>query len=179
MVKRNSEKLLLTAALAKRNETLSTKHTTEQQRTTHQWRCSCWNFIVFPTYISWSLSYISILGLGFGSTCYRLTLLQLEHVSRHFIHYLGIIYEISLCVFLSGVRDFTVVMQGLLTYLCTLLGHNISNHLLIIASHHLRFTHIIWAFLGRISGSNTVRTFVSYYVSLYISTLILGCRAPV
>ena len=84
-----------------------------------------------------------------------------------FHYYLGIIYGISLCVFLSGVRDFTVVMQGLLTYLCTLLGHNISNYLLIIASHYLRFTHIIWDFLGRISGSNTVRTFVSYYVSLY------------
>ena len=131
------------------------------------WHSFCWNFIVFPIYISWSLSYISILSLGFGSTCYRLTLLQLEHVSWHFINYLGIIYGISLCVFLSGVRDFTVVMQGLLTYLCTLLGHNIFNYLLIIVSHHLRFTHIIWDFLGRISGSNTVRTFVSYYVSLY------------
>ena len=126
----------------------------------------CWNFIVFPIYISWSLSYINILSLGVGSTCYRLTLLQLEHVLRHFINYLGIIYGISMCVFLSGVWDFTVVMQGLLTYLCTFLGHNISNYLLIIASHHLRFTHIIWDFLGRISGSNTVRTFVFYYVSL-------------
>ena len=128
---------------------------------------SCWNFIVFLIYISWSLSYIPILSLSFGFTCYRLTLLQLEHVSRHLITYLGIIYGILLCVFLSGVRDFTVVMQGLLTYICTFLGHNISNYLLIIASHHLRFTHIIWDFLGRISGSNTVRTFVSYYVSLY------------
>ena len=83
-------------------------------------------------------------------------------------HYLfGIIYGILLCVFLSGVRDFTVVMQGLLTYLCTILGHNTSNHFLIIVSHHLRFMHIILDFLGRNSGSNTVRTFVSYYVSLY------------
>ena len=59
------------------------------------------------------------------------------------------------------------VTQALLTYLCTFLCHNISNYLLIITSHHLRFTHIIWDFLGRISGSNTVRTFVSYYDSLY------------
>ena len=63
--------------------------------------------------------------------------------------------------FLSGVQDFTVVMQGLLTYLCTFLSHNISNYLLIIASHHLRFTHIIWDFLGRTSGSNNVHTYVS------------------
>ena len=63
-----------------------------------------------------------------------------------FHYYLGIIYGILLCVFLSGVRDFTAVIQGLLTYLCTLLGHNISNYLLIIASHHLRFTHIILGF---------------------------------
>ena len=70
-------------------------------------------------------------------------------------------------VFLSGVRDFTLVMQGLLTYLCTFLSHNISNYFLIIASHHLRFMYIILDFHGRISGSNTVRTFFSYYLSLY------------
>ena len=139
---------------------------------------TCWNFILFPIYISWSLLYIPILSLGFGSTCHRLTLLQLEHVSRHFITYLGIIYWILLCAFLSGVRDFTVVMQGLLTYLCTFLGHNISNYLLIFASHHLRFTHIIWDFLGRIQGQTL---FAHLFLTMfpYMSTLILGCRAPV
>ena len=70
---------------------------------------------------------------------------------RHFIIYSGTIYAISLFVYLSGVRDFMVVIQGLLTYLCTFLGYNIFNYFLIIASHHLRFTHIIGHFLGRIS----------------------------
>ena len=70
---------------------------------------------------------------------------------RHFIIYSGTIYGISLCAYLSGVRDFTVVIQGLLTYLCTFLGYNILNYFLIITSHQLRFTHIIWNFLGRIS----------------------------
>ena len=83
-----------------------------------------------------------------------------------------------MCVFLSDVQDFTVVMQGLLTYLGTFLGHNISNYLLIIASHHFRFTHIIWDFLGRIQGQTL---FAHLFLTMFphISTLILGCRAPV
>ena len=87
---------------------------------------------------------------------------------------MGIIYGILLCVFLFDVRDFTVVMQGLLTYLCTFLGNNISNYLLIIASHHHRFTHINWDFLGRISGSTNVRTFVSLiFLLLYLVVVLL------
>ena len=80
-----------------------------------------------------------------------------------------------LCVFLYGVWVFTVVIKGLLTYLCTTLSNNISNYPLIIVSHYLGFSYIIWDLLGRISGSISVCIFVSYYVSLYFSLILGGC----
>ena len=61
-----------------------------------------------------------------------------------------------------------VIMQGLLIYLYMLLCYTISNYLLIIALFHHRFIHIIWDFLGRISELNTVCTFVSHHIFLYI-----------
>ena len=83
-----------------------------------------------------------------------------------------------MCVFLSGVGDFTVVMQGLLTYLCTFLGHNISNYLLIIALHHLRLRILFGISLAGFQGQ-TLFTHLFLTIFPYISTLTLGCRAPV
>ena len=81
---------------------------------------------------------------------------------------------------------FCYLVFGILWLLCKdflhiyapFLGHNISNYLLIIASHQLRFTHIIWDFLGRIPGQ-TLFAHVFLTMFPYTSTLILGCRAPV
>ena len=39
--------------------------------------------------------------------------------------------------------------------------YSISNSFLIISSQHLRFMHIIWDFLGGISGLNSVHIYVS------------------
>ena len=110
--------------------------------------------------------------LGFGSPCYLLTLLQLDYLSRRFITYLRIIYETLLYVSLSGVRNFPVIIQGLLAYLCSFPGHNISNYFLVIALRYLRFIHTIEDFLGRISGANTVHKLFLYYVYLYFYSYI-------
>ena len=88
---------------------------------------------------------------------------------------------ITACHHLFGdiIRDFTMCF---LTYSCTFLSYNISNYLLIITSQDLRFTHVIWDFLGRISVSNNLHTLVSrIFLLLYLIVTLLykyGCYYP-
>ena len=121
-----------------------------------------------------TLPCILLLSSCFGFTCTPLTLLQLRYILWCFIDCFRIVFGDLTCAFLSGVKDF-------MHLLCTIIGHDIFNILIIPSQFH---AHCL-GLLGRISGSNMfalmfLTQFSLYFFHTYGRTLLYkyACYRP-